>query len=797
MMSNSTLHATITADELWVQNSRIHLSTGRVEGPLGEVMLTRLELEILRYLLQHKGQPVDRQELLVSVWGYGPRARTRTVDTTIGRLRRKLRSTGTTDSLITTVHGFGYRMEAFATKPDISPSSVEAFPFFGDPEQVRLLRAQLATSRRLLLVGSPGVGTTRMAREVLAGERPNIVPLDHSAPDLQKLAVLFDTVPTERPVLIDGLGPLSPTSRKSLDTLLETVPQLVVLTSRRDPGLKTSVQRLPPLSTDRAVALFHEVLATRDPGIAPTLEHTLPWVEACDHTPLDLVNAPHQIHSQAQYEEGPDTIDLGRLNPGFCATIRAHKDLHGPLPQLAAFPGGLTWREVRQLWPACAPRLTEAFGHGLVFECGGRLVPARRTSASCGYDPSKLFDWIDVPRLSPQFEQIPNLHELLARTADPRLRRTAISHLAVLLRRHGGLEQLIEVLDEEIDRGSPYPELHFERGMAHLTMGRPGHALADLEAYRTSCVPNSPAYVRVTAACLHARIVNRDPQAEADLEAYLGTPHPTHEEREVKRHLASIAVRRRRFAECRHLCRSSLLTHRESEADAETLRLYILEASATSALGLPEEAYDRFIDAIRLAESLGEVFLAGQAKVGAGCAALVQGRTFDAIPYFEQAAKELVQQPPQRGNALNNLGICHVLNAAPDRADAPLRQALLLGERLGHPRLKAVANANLGLARHLELRFEEAEGRYRRAQTRLADDDPLTYDLDVFIALVRWHRTGRFELPAPPPSSWLWQHQLRSLLQEVVQEPDDCPHEQALHLMRNLVQRRMDPPREG
>lgn len=72
------------------------------------VALSERELAVLRYLAQHAGRIISRDELLERVWNLPPhRVDTRAVDMMIARLREKLRN----DAAITTVRGRGYRFE--------------------------------------------------------------------------------------------------------------------------------------------------------------------------------------------------------------------------------------------------------------------------------------------------------------------------------------------------------------------------------------------------------------------------------------------------------------------------------------------------------------------------------------------------------------------------------------------------------------------------------------------------------------------------------------------------------------
>jgi DNA-binding response OmpR family regulator len=67
------------------------------------------EFELLRYLIERKGETVSRDRLLEDVWGYESYPSTRTVDTHIAKLRAKIGDSGTEPRYILTIHGTGYK----------------------------------------------------------------------------------------------------------------------------------------------------------------------------------------------------------------------------------------------------------------------------------------------------------------------------------------------------------------------------------------------------------------------------------------------------------------------------------------------------------------------------------------------------------------------------------------------------------------------------------------------------------------------------------------------------------------
>jgi len=77
-----------------------------------EVQLSRFEAEILRMLIERRGEVVTRQDLLRKVWGYVHLPTTRTVDNHIARLRKKLEHNADAPVHVVTVHGLGYRFDS-------------------------------------------------------------------------------------------------------------------------------------------------------------------------------------------------------------------------------------------------------------------------------------------------------------------------------------------------------------------------------------------------------------------------------------------------------------------------------------------------------------------------------------------------------------------------------------------------------------------------------------------------------------------------------------------------------------
>lgn len=87
------LEAAPAPDILALPGGSLHLTQRVLTGPGGQVRLTEKEVALLRHLLAAPA-PVPRADLLERLWGYRGDTATRTVETHLYRLRRKLQALG-------------------------------------------------------------------------------------------------------------------------------------------------------------------------------------------------------------------------------------------------------------------------------------------------------------------------------------------------------------------------------------------------------------------------------------------------------------------------------------------------------------------------------------------------------------------------------------------------------------------------------------------------------------------------------------------------------------------------------
>lgn len=75
------------------------------------VNLTQKEFDLAIYLFQSDGRLLSRDHLLNKIWGFHAEVDTRTVDTHISRLRKKLSLDGRANWKLISVYGVGYRLD--------------------------------------------------------------------------------------------------------------------------------------------------------------------------------------------------------------------------------------------------------------------------------------------------------------------------------------------------------------------------------------------------------------------------------------------------------------------------------------------------------------------------------------------------------------------------------------------------------------------------------------------------------------------------------------------------------------
>lgn len=260
-----------------------------LHGRAGVVRLTRLETDLLEYLLVRAGRVVETQALLRDVWHYAPKVQSRAVAHTVARLRRKL---GTDGDRIVTEYGLGYRLEV--------PDEGEVI---GRRHVLALVRAALSQHQWVCLYGIGGVGKTTLARTIALEGDVVWVDVGHRTTQSELVAAVGHalgvdrsgvSIPTVRKALadrdgcrlvLDGAEHLSEDVAQALQDWRRVKGLDVVVTSRR---LRFDMPAVlvEPLDVDAAVRLFTMRADSVQPAevLPDALVRTV--VEAVDGLPL-------------------------------------------------------------------------------------------------------------------------------------------------------------------------------------------------------------------------------------------------------------------------------------------------------------------------------------------------------------------------------------------------------------------------------------------------------------------------------------------------------------------------------
>jgi len=93
-------------------NLKVDFDRHEVHKANKNIDLSPREFQLLTFFIEHRGRVLSREELLDGVWGYETIPFTRTVDTHIAKLRKKIEENASDPRHIITVHRLGYKFVA-------------------------------------------------------------------------------------------------------------------------------------------------------------------------------------------------------------------------------------------------------------------------------------------------------------------------------------------------------------------------------------------------------------------------------------------------------------------------------------------------------------------------------------------------------------------------------------------------------------------------------------------------------------------------------------------------------------
>lgn len=109
-LRRTAVHSAATATEMVIGAAQVDFKRHRLLRDGEELETSAKEFDLLKYLVEHRGQVVSRDTLLQDVWGHRREIATRTVDNFIVRLRKKIEINASEPRYLLTVHGSGYKL---------------------------------------------------------------------------------------------------------------------------------------------------------------------------------------------------------------------------------------------------------------------------------------------------------------------------------------------------------------------------------------------------------------------------------------------------------------------------------------------------------------------------------------------------------------------------------------------------------------------------------------------------------------------------------------------------------------
>ena len=97
-------------DELVYGNTALDLASGTLICGENSIRLSAKEFDVMRFLLQSRGQNLSKEVILARVWGYDSNAVENHVEVYVGFLRKKLNAIGS-NLRITAIRRLGYHLE--------------------------------------------------------------------------------------------------------------------------------------------------------------------------------------------------------------------------------------------------------------------------------------------------------------------------------------------------------------------------------------------------------------------------------------------------------------------------------------------------------------------------------------------------------------------------------------------------------------------------------------------------------------------------------------------------------------
>lgn len=112
VLTRSNQNAQQELEEYEFGNNKVNFVTFNATGVNGDFTLTNKEMLLLKMLIDHKNEVVDRKDILQRVWGYDVYPTTRTIDNFILKFRKYFETNPKSPVFFQSVRGVGYKFVA-------------------------------------------------------------------------------------------------------------------------------------------------------------------------------------------------------------------------------------------------------------------------------------------------------------------------------------------------------------------------------------------------------------------------------------------------------------------------------------------------------------------------------------------------------------------------------------------------------------------------------------------------------------------------------------------------------------
>ncbi|MCA9572078.1 MAG: winged helix-turn-helix domain-containing protein, partial [Myxococcales bacterium] len=198
--------------------TRVELDALAVHRDGASEALTPIEASLLQRLFDAKGATVPTGTLLEEVWGYRADTKTRTLVTTVSRVRKKIEIDAAEPTHLVTARGQGLAL--LGAEPLRERTSSRSRVLVGREEDVRAALEAVGQHRITVITGPVGVGKSAVAAEV-AVRHEDAVRVDlHGRPTVGEIGAALAVALGER---------VPPDMRGILQAVADRSPGLVVL----------------------------------------------------------------------------------------------------------------------------------------------------------------------------------------------------------------------------------------------------------------------------------------------------------------------------------------------------------------------------------------------------------------------------------------------------------------------------------------------------------------------------------------------------------------------------------------